>query len=67
MKKIFTLMASALLGLGTVNAQNGVVELSWDTMVKNETGDNAADQTNTEFWADEAAGTNPKNVSPHDL
>lgn len=57
MKKIFTLIASALLGLCTVNAQNGVVELSWDTMVKNETGDNAADQTNTEFWADEAAGT----------
>ncbi len=41
-----------------MNAQsNGVVELSWDTMVKDEAGTNAADQTNTEFWADEAAGT----------
>ena len=57
MKKLFTFMAAALLGMGTANAQNGVVELSWDTMVKNEAGDNAADQTNTEFWADETAGT----------
>ena len=54
MKKFFTLIAMALFGMGTANAQNGVVELSWDTMVKNEAGDNAADQTNTEFWADEA-------------
>jgi len=54
MKKLFTLIAMALLSVGSVNAQqDGVVELSWDTMVKNETGDNAADQTNTTF---EAAG-----------
>ena len=57
MKKTFTLIAMALLSLGTANAQEGVVELSWDTMVKDEAGTNAADQTNTEFWADEAAGT----------
>ena len=54
MKKLFTIIAMALLGMGTANAQNGVVELSWDTMVKDEAGTNAADQTNTEFWADEA-------------
>ena len=54
MKKIFTLIAMALLGFGSASAQDGVVELSWDTMVKNEAGDNAADQTNTEFWADVA-------------
>lgn len=53
MKKIFTLIAMALLGMSSANAQNGVVELSWDTMVKDEAGTNAADQTNTEFWADE--------------
>lgn len=57
MKKIFTLIVTALLGMGTASAQEGVVELSWDTMVKNEAGDNAADQTNTEFWADEAQTT----------
>ena len=33
------------------------IELSWDTMVKNEDGTNAADQTNTTFWLDEQAGT----------
>ena len=57
MKKIFTLIAMAMLSLSSATAQTGVVELSWDTMVKNEEGNNAADQTNTEFWADEAAGT----------
>ena len=57
MKKIFTLIAMAVLGMGTASAQNGVVELSWDTMVKDEAGTNAADQTNTEFWADEAQTT----------
>ena len=58
MKKIFTLIASLLLvGGGSLFAQTDVIELSWDTMVKNETGDNAADQANTEFWADEATGT----------
>ena len=34
-----------------------ILELSWDTMVKNEAGDNAADQTNTTFWLDQEAGT----------
>ena len=43
--------------IGTNAQAQGVVELSWDTMVKDEAGTNAADQTNTEFWADEAAGT----------
>ena len=57
MKKFFTLIAMAMLGLGSANAQNGVVELSWDTMVKDEAGTNAADQANTEFWADEAQTT----------
>ena len=57
MKKLFTLIAMALLGMGSANAQDGVVELSWDTMVKDEAGTNAADQTNTEFWADEAQTT----------
>ena len=49
MKKIFTLVAMAMLGMGTACAQNGVVELSWDTMLKNETGDNTADQSNIKF------------------
>ena len=50
MKKIFTLIAVALLGMGSVHAQTeGVVELSWDTMVKNEAGDNTADQNEIKF------------------
>lgn len=49
MKKIFTLVAMAMLGMGIACAQNGVVELSWDTMLKNETGDNTADQSNIKF------------------
>ena len=36
-----------------------ILELSWDTMVKDETGTNAADQTNTAFYTD----TITKNVS----
>lgn len=50
MKKIFTLIAMALLGAGSVNAQqDGVVELSWDTMVKDEAGTNTADQNTITF------------------
>ena len=50
MKKIFTLITVALLGMGSVHAQTeGVVELSWDTMVKNEAGDNTADQNEIKF------------------
>ena len=57
MKKLFTLIAMALLGMGSASAQDGKVELSWATMVKAEVDDgngnkvmNAADQTNTEFY-----------------
>ena len=49
MKKLFTLIAMALLGMGSASAQD-VIELSWDTMIKDEEGANAADQTNTGFY-----------------
>ena len=48
MKKIFTLIAAAFMSVGMF-AQNGMVELSWDTMVKDEAGTNAADQNNITF------------------
>ena len=40
----------ALLGMGSASAQDGKVELSWRTMIKDVEGANAADQTNTEFY-----------------
>ncbi|GEM_PF-6532625 len=53
MKKIFTLVATALVAL-SANAQ---VELSWATMQKNETGDNAADQNAIKFLDSTGAET----------
>ncbi len=52
MKKLFTLIAVALMGSGNLFAQSDVIELSWDTMIKDEAGTNAADQTNTTFEAE---------------
>ena len=51
MKKFFTLIATALLAFNlNASAQTeGVVELSWDTMDKNEAGDNASDQAAITF------------------
>lgn len=51
MKKFFTLIATALLAfnLNAAAQTEGVVELSWDTMDKNETGDNAFDQAAITF------------------
>lgn len=48
MKKIFTLIAM-VFAAGMVNAQD-VIELSWDTMIKDEEGANAANLTNTGFY-----------------
>ena len=48
MKKVFTSIAMAALCLAAI-AQSGVVELSWDTMLKNETGNNTADQAAVKF------------------
>ena len=50
MKKIFTLIAVALLGGGNLFAQDGVIELSWASMVKDDAGTNAKDQNNIEFY-----------------
>ena len=51
MKKFFTLIATALLAfnLNAAAQTEGVVELSWDTMDKNEAGDNASDQAAITF------------------
>lgn len=48
MKKVFTSIAMAVMCLAAI-AQSGVVELSWDTMLKNETGDNTVDQAAIKF------------------
>lgn len=48
MKKIFTPVVMAVMCLAAI-AQNGVVELSWDTMLKNETKDDTADQAAIKF------------------
>jgi hypothetical protein len=50
MKKFFTIIGIALFGISGANGQTeGVVELSWSTMVKNEAGDNTADQNEIKF------------------
>lgn len=51
MKKFFNLIATALLAfnLNAAAQTEGVIELSWDTMDKNEAGDNTFDQTAITF------------------
>ncbi|MGN0221598.1 MAG: hypothetical protein ACI4BA_05685 [Prevotella sp.] len=49
MKKLVTLVTAALFA-GCAFAQS--VELSWATMIKDDTGNNAADQNNIRFYSD---------------
>lgn len=52
MKKFMTCIVAVLLSGNLFAQSNGVVELSWATMVKDAEGLNAADQSNIEFYSD---------------